>query len=102
MPVSVVTFVGSFDRATLYNEGLDRWRAKQGCKPAAHGYYDTEKKISWTRATCADGSEVVDYQIAGMAHRWPGGTEAGLGSPETKINAVDVMWAFFAAHPLRA
>jgi len=101
-PVSVVTFIGSLDRATTYNEGLDKWWAKQVCKAVAHGYYDKEKTISWNRAKCADGSEVVDYQITGMGHRWPGGTNAGLGAPEVKINAVDVMWEFFAAHPLRA
>ncbi|NUR70035.1 MAG: polyhydroxybutyrate depolymerase [Hamadaea sp.] len=98
-PVSVVTFIGLLDNADVFNGGLDIWRTRLGCKPSAKGVY--AKGITWTRTRCADGSEVVDYQIAGMEHRWPGGTEVGLGSPETKINAVDVMWDFFAAHPRR-
>lgn len=101
-PVSVITFIGLSDRASTFNEGLGQWRSKQGCKPAAQGHYDKAKQIAWHRARCADGSEVVDYQITGMGHVWPGGTDAGLGSPTQKINAVDVMWDFFAAHPLRA
>ncbi|MCP2326364.1 polyhydroxybutyrate depolymerase [Hamadaea flava] len=98
-PVSVVTFIGGADNADVFNGGLAKWRSRVRCTASAKGVY--AKAITWTRTHCADGSDVVDYQIGGMEHRWPGGTDVGLGSPETKINAVDVMWDFFVAHQLK-
>jgi polyhydroxybutyrate depolymerase len=51
-----------------------------------------------------DGSEVVLYTIQGGGHTWPGRIPptAYLGPSTTEISANDLMWAFFAKHPLRA
>jgi len=44
--------------------------------------------------------------IAGAEHQWPGNPDRpliqkalGLDPPSTALNATDVVWSFFAAHP---
>jgi polyhydroxybutyrate depolymerase len=101
-PVSVVTFMGSLDRPSEYQAGLTAWGVREKCKAGPANWFDTGRTVRRTTAKCADGTEVVSYLVNGMGHRWPGGTVVGLGDPNTKINAVDAMWAFFAAHPKKA
>jgi polyhydroxybutyrate depolymerase len=53
---------------------------------------------------CADGSAVVLYKFTGSGHVWPGSTlslDRFLGRATTLVDANDVMWQFFAAHPRR-
>jgi poly(3-hydroxybutyrate) depolymerase len=46
------------------------------------------------------------YTISGEGHEWPGGPTLPasltrlLGAQSDAISADNVMWAFFAAHPL--
>jgi polyhydroxybutyrate depolymerase len=101
-PISVITFYGGLDRPAEYESGLKAWGTREKCKPGPVSWFDSGRTVRRTTAKCADGTDVVGYLINGMGHRWPGGTIVGLGDPNTKINAVDVMWAFFAAHPKRA
>lgn len=102
-PVSVVSFIGDRDRLNKRMQaGLRTWYRKLGCTPGATAPVDPGKTVNRTAATCADRSDVVSYFISGMGHSWPGGTEDGLGDPDTKINAVDVMWTFFKSHPRRS
>ncbi len=99
-PVSVISIVGSADRQISgFSAGLAAWQRKAGCTATAAEWADPGKTLSRAAATCANGTEVVDYTVRGMGHSWPGGTTAGLGDPTTQANAVDLMWAFFAAHP---
>lgn len=101
-PVSVISFIGSRDRAAdALETGLDHWRRKVGCTAGKPAWVDPGRTINRTPARCADGSEVVGYTIAGMGHSWPGGTDAGLGDSTIKLNTVDLIWAFFKAHPRR-
>jgi polyhydroxybutyrate depolymerase len=100
-PVSVVTFFGSQDRATSgFRAGLDLWRERLRCTAGPAVWVDAEKTISRTSARCRDGSDAVEYLISGMGHKWPG-SDAGLGDSRVKINATEVIWDFFAAHPRR-
>jgi polyhydroxybutyrate depolymerase len=45
----------------------------------------------------------VEYFIDDMGHVWPGGVnrlpERLVGKSSNKINATDVIWNFFKAHP---
>jgi polyhydroxybutyrate depolymerase len=99
-PVSVVSFVGHRDdgKDTIVR-GLDVWRQRMGCQSAPVEWLDssTYRFVS----SCADGSEVVSYALQ-MGHQWPGGAPVGLGEPDTTLNAVDIMWDFFARHPRAA
>lgn len=100
-PLSVVSFIGLDDGGhERVLRGLANWQRKVRCppgKPAA-----VNATVRRTSARCADGSDIVTYTIAGEGHRWPGGVQEGLGDPDAQINAVNVMWAFFHAHPLRS
>jgi polyhydroxybutyrate depolymerase len=56
--------------------------------------------------SCPKGNEVELYRVSGGGHAWPGSaTSASLASvvgyTTTAISADQIMWAFFAAHPLR-
>lgn len=52
---------------------------------------------------CAKGGEVEYYRVRGLGHIWPGGTnrlpEKLVGEPSDSLNATDVIWDFFKAHP---
>ena len=59
---------------------------------------------------CRANADVVWYEIQGGGHRWPPHhadgivehiAERKLGVSSRNINASDVIWAFFAAHPRR-
>jgi polyhydroxybutyrate depolymerase len=102
-PVSVVAFAGEDDR--IFDRivtGMRAWHTKVGCTEGQPAPFDPERTVNGTPAQCADGTQTVFYAIKNMRHAWPGGAHAGIGDPSTKINAVDVMWTFFAAHPRRA
>jgi polyhydroxybutyrate depolymerase len=99
-PLSVVSFVGLDDRSKdRVLAGLANWRRKVRCTAAKTVAVNATVRRSVAR--CADGSEVVSYTLAGEGHRWPGGAQEGLGDPDAQINAVEVIWSFFRAHPAR-
>jgi polyhydroxybutyrate depolymerase len=59
---------------------------------------------------CRGNADVVWYEIQGGGHRWPPHHEEGLretlalrenGVSSRNINASEVIWSFFAAHPRR-
>ncbi len=52
---------------------------------------------------CRDGAEVSLYMIEGGGHSWPGGERMAhfLDPPSGAMDATDVIWKFFAAHPKR-
>jgi polyhydroxybutyrate depolymerase len=58
---------------------------------------------TWTG--CADGADVVFYEIEGGGHSWPGGLvnpalDGVMGETTQEISANDLMWDFFVQHPL--
>ncbi len=53
---------------------------------------------------CRDNADVVLYRIEGGGHTWPGADHPGwyemlAGRTSRHINATEVIWEFFAAHP---
>ena len=62
--------------------------------------------VALTRFFCPTGSEVGFYRIDGGGHTWPGSAFSrqvpSLGFTTLSIHATDIMWDFFARHPLRA
>ena len=84
-------------------QNLAQWRELDGCpaKPA-----NDERAAGIERVTfdnCGAGAVVVEYFIDDMGHVWPGGINRLpariVGKPSDKINATDVIWNFFKAHP---
>jgi polyhydroxybutyrate depolymerase len=99
-------------------EGIDRWVAYDGCRrtpktaPAVQGQPGSgdegETATRITYAPCNQGAEVVLWKLTGSGHVWPGtpidvnGTPRGavLGESTKIVDANELMWEFFAKHPL--
>jgi polyhydroxybutyrate depolymerase len=81
---------------------LKEWERMLGCGPqvqTARG--NGVREITYDQ--CAKGGEVVYYTVRGLGHVWPGGKnvlpEKWVGKPSDNLNATDVIWDFFKAHP---
>ncbi|HEX6053808.1 MAG TPA: PHB depolymerase family esterase [Gemmatimonadaceae bacterium] len=75
------------------------WAAVNGCSSALH----TEDRGAYQvgRHDCMPPIAVEIYSVEDNGHAWPGGRSGSrLGdTPSTSLNATDVIWAFFRAHP---
>ncbi len=114
--VPVVSFHGTADRIVPY-QGSDRiglaaieqwiseWAARNGCDPAPKALDPVSNTVSVIQYVgCQGDADVVLYTIDGGGHTWPGSEPLLpllLGSTTQDIDATEVMWAFFTAHPLR-
>lgn len=93
--------------------GRSQWNAnprpnlEQGAYWArANGCRDTPTKteqgqiITW-RWPCPRGRDVELHQLRDGSHEWPGGVRGRRGADATSqsMNATEVIWAFFKAHP---
>jgi polyhydroxybutyrate depolymerase len=115
-PLSVIHIHGTADTRIRYQGGegqgvahIDgpsvpslnaRWRAIDHCAAPA---VSTKGAVTMSTASCPGGRAVT---IAGAGHQWPGSAPRSklqriLGSdpPSTALNATQVIWQFFAAHP---
>jgi polyhydroxybutyrate depolymerase len=117
-PVPAVVFHGTADPVVPYPGGPSRsfdvpfpdiagWvetlAVHNGCSPEASPL-PTSGAVSGARYTdCSGQAEVIFYSIEGGGHTWPGGEplpEFITGSTNMDIDATQVMWDFFQAHPL--
>lgn len=111
-PVSVLSFHGTSDGTNPYNGGKQvYWSysvpvAAQLWGNADHCGKHVSKQVvngvtSTTYSDCRDGRQVVLYTVTGQRHVWPGvpGSMA-RGYVLPKIDPNEIMWSFFAAHPL--
>ncbi len=84
-------------------QNLAQWRELDGCgaQPASRTREDGIETVSF--ADCRNDAVVVEYFIDDMGHVWPGGINRLpvriVGKPSDKLNATDVIWNFFKAHP---
>ena len=93
---------------------LARWRKFDKCpeqprigptvigQPGSPDYGNTATKYTW--GSCAQGTEVVLWKLAGSQHVWPGGAGKNALQRSTDLfNANEEMWKFFRkfALPLR-
>jgi polyhydroxybutyrate depolymerase len=118
-PVSVIAIHGTADKNIPYNGGegdgvahIDgpsvpavnaSWRGADHC---ASPVITTVGSVTTSVARCLSGQAVELITIAGAGHQWPGGTSnplaqriLGTDPPSTALDATQVIWAFFAAHP---
>lgn len=51
-----------------------------------------------TWSGCQGGTDVVSYTIEGGGHGWPG-VDLSAGVTAKEVDATDIIWDFFAAHP---
>jgi polyhydroxybutyrate depolymerase len=85
---------------------ISQWRATDRCATASRTVAGVVTK---SIASCPAGRAVELITIAGAGHQWPGGVShpveerlLHLDPPSKALNATDVIWAFFAAHPARS
>jgi polyhydroxybutyrate depolymerase len=81
------------------------WRQIDRCAAPA---VKTIGVVTTSIAGCPAGRSVELITIAGAGHQWPGAVPGplaqrllGLDPPSTALNATQVIWRFFAAHPRR-
>jgi polyhydroxybutyrate depolymerase len=118
-PVSVIHIHGTADKNIPYNGGtgagpahidgpavpalIATWRGTDHC---AAPRSSTGGVVTNSVASCPAGRAVELITIAGAGHQWPGATPDRLARrllhtdpPSTALNATQVIWQFFAAHP---
>jgi polyhydroxybutyrate depolymerase len=91
-------------------ESLKVWSRMNGCgakpvrttlPPAAPAGMTTDVD---TYSDCKDGGDAVLYSVVKGGHAWPGGDpfmpEKRGGVTSNDLNANEVIWKFFAAHPM--
>jgi polyhydroxybutyrate depolymerase len=118
-PLSVIHIHGTADQRIPYQGGegsgvahIDgpsvpslnaRWRDTDHCSgPVVR----TAGAVTTSTASCPAGRAVELITIAGAGHQWPGAASRpllqrllGTDPPSTALNATQVIWQFFAAHP---
>jgi polyhydroxybutyrate depolymerase len=115
--VAIEDFSGTADPIVPFNGGrvtccgnpnvgrpsdvMAEWAAHDRCgaAPADVRLGSQVERMTWTG--CEGTSSVVFYVIDGGGHTWPGALPVPfLGLTTEQINASDLIWAFFQAHPL--
>jgi polyhydroxybutyrate depolymerase len=91
-------WTGLNSRKPPMKDSLNAWLKAIACSAAPK--VATENGVTQTvYSRCKDGTEVIYYVIEGMGHTWPGGRsflpESVIGKATDKIDATDVIWAFF-------
>jgi polyhydroxybutyrate depolymerase len=83
-------------------DSLKEWERMLGCGPEVQTAR-SNGVLEVTYDRCARGGEVEYYRVSGLGHIWPGGKnrlpEKWVGEPSDSLNATDVIWEFFKAHP---
>lgn len=116
-PVSVIHFHGSADRNVPINGGIgkkafikdnrppvkgsiDFWVRADGCNITLQESHEPSLDIK-SYTGCRNRTAVIYYVIENGGHSWPGGDRISklLDAPSQAVNATEVMWQFFVAHP---
>ncbi len=117
-PVPIIAFHGTADPVDPYGghgqaywtysvpQAAQDWAQQDGCSTSA-ATSKPDATVTLTAYTHCHGGAIVElYAIAGEGHEWPGGPPLPqsltkvLGAQSDALSANNVMWAFFAAHPL--
>ena len=86
-------------------DALEGWARAEGCATAPEEEPVTESVTLIRYGACDGGSVVELYRVDGAGHTWPGSEfsaniENVVGPTTFDIDANEIMWAFFLAHPL--
>jgi polyhydroxybutyrate depolymerase len=101
--VPMIAFQGTADWNVEYEwsaDAVDEWAAHNGCEqsPASTRVSEHVELRTWPGCTSGD---VLFYVIEDGGHTWPGADPelGGVGETTSEINASQLMWQFFQAHP---
>ncbi len=88
-------------------DSIDFWTQNNRCTlpPALPNYLRGDARCS-SHSGCQDGAEVKLCTVASGGHIWPGsdayvGQDVCKGSTTQNLDATDMIWNFFNAHPRR-
>ena len=81
----------------------EAWASHDGCDPDPAETPVVDGVTLQTWSGCEDDATVELYVLDGAEHTWPGSNgmasvEALLGPVSDKVDATDLIWAFFEAH----
>jgi polyhydroxybutyrate depolymerase len=87
------------------------WKLNNGCKGSAEvgqlpdrSAADHSTVTRTAQSQCDAGADVVFYRFDGSGHTWPGGKQYLstwlVGTTNRDIDATELIWGFFAAHPM--
>jgi polyhydroxybutyrate depolymerase len=82
-------------------ESIEFWADRNDCNDGAR-LERTEGIAHLAYADCVYGTAVELYAVTDGLHAWPGSDGPGWtggDQPTGKIDATQVIWEFFAAHP---
>jgi polyhydroxybutyrate depolymerase len=111
-PVPVLAFHGLVDNLVPYEGGNPRimeppieewaasWAGRNGCSPTPQLTTPVETVTVRTWSNCQDNADVILYTLENHGHSWPGSSVMPKAITSQAINATDVMWEFFIAHPM--
>ena len=111
-PIPVLAFHGTEDGVVPYEGGKSQdiappieawasaWAERNGCAstPDITTPVDTVTMRSWSN--CDENADVILYTLEHHGHSWPGTSVQLPGVTSQAINATDIMWDFFQAHPM--
>lgn len=104
-PVPVLHFHGTSDPVVPFNgniflgfipvqQSVDEWATRSGCQGAPVQTFSNGNSTCQVSQSCQGGAEVGLCIVSGGGHDWP---RAEVGAD---MEATDLMWDFFLAHPL--
>jgi polyhydroxybutyrate depolymerase len=81
------------------------WATRNGCEPTPNDE-PVADDVTLHAFACPDDADAELYEIKGGGHTWPGSEfskaiESSVGPTTFSIDANEIMWHFFVAHPLR-
>ncbi len=118
-PMPIIAFHGTADPLVPFEEQPDTgrpdifrfgarndmrgWAQHNGCDMTLLSQRIASDVVLESYGNCDEGSDVNLYVIEDGGHTWPGATREmpDLGKTTHSINASELIWAFFAAHPRR-
>lgn len=113
-PTPIIAFHGTEDELVPFDggsslrglpvsptrENMENWGAFNGCDSTVQTERIASDVAREWYDNCDDGAETQLYVIEGGGHTWPGAHDIPIfGYTTHSIDATDLIWEFFAAHP---
>ena len=81
------------------------WVKKNSCQETPETKERTKDVTQMTYVNCKNNAEVINYLIKGGGHTWPDSPKPERrreeeGPTNKDVNATNLIWSFFEAHPL--
>ena len=111
-PVPVLAFHGLDDNIVPYEGGSPKmmvppieewaasWATRNECSISPSVTTPAETVTMHTWSNCQNNADVILYTLANHGHSWPGSAIMPREITSQAVNATDLMWEFFKAHPM--